>query len=312
MKGHKAEITDLKSNDGLLYSADISGELRVSDLTKEKVVLGIKMCNEISSFEIMGHSIIVASKASINLFDTRSKIVINKPDQTLTVANDDINQISLHRNKEFVSAVDDNGELIILDLRSNAVYKRLKLHQNVAQCVAFRPNRPWQVLSCSFDSKALLTDFSRGSILKQIEFESLDQKMQINSPFVSSCCFDDSGNKMVIGRYNGILQLAESAGGSKKKEKWNILDIDAHRWAINSIAFDSEDQIISTGLDGNITLWDRYLSSKVSNLEYSGQKFNAITILSSCSTMVTVAVGGCNPTKQGVITISSLEKLEKK
>ena len=312
MKGHTAEITDLKflKECNLLYSSDTAGELRISDLVKEKVVVGIKTIDEISSFGILGNTIVIASQKTIKLFDLRNRIVINAPDSIMQVSNDDINCIDLNYNHELIGIAQDQGQVIILDWR-NKLPKRLFLHSNVASCIAFRPNSNWQVLSGGFDSKAIISDFSRGSIMSEFSFDQgLEENsggMQINAPFVTSCKFNESGKKVLVGRFNGDLQLFESIKGSKKKENWKSKMVHGHRWAINSVLFD-KDWILSTGLDGNISLWDSNLE-RISNLENKGQKFNSMALLESNGSSFKVAVGGFSTENKGKIFIKTLEKL---
>ena len=65
---------------------------------------------------------------------------------------EEINQISVNEKGEYLAACDDDGEIKIIDLRQDNLFKALPArHSNICSSVQFRLQRPWQILSAGLD-----------------------------------------------------------------------------------------------------------------------------------------------------------------
>lgn len=194
-----------------------------------------------------------------------------------------------------VGSIGDEGIIEIIDARNPrelVLFKKINRHGNIGSALEFRNKRKWEIGSGGYDSRVFLSDFSNGHIIK--EFPQGKEEIGINAPFVTALKFKETGRKLGIGRFNGIIQLHESKRASRKKEIWEMKEVRGHRYAVMDLEF-SNDFMASTGLDGALSLWDlNDLPVKRESVEFEGYKFNSLTVLKSgaLDTGVKVAVGG--------------------
>jgi WD40 repeat protein len=174
------------------------------------------------------------------------------------------------------------------------LFKKINRHGNIGSSLEFRSKRRWEIASGGYDSRVFLSDFSNALITN--EFLQGQEEVGINAPFVTALKFKGDGDLLGIGRFNGIIQIQESKGGSRKKEKWEGREIRGHRYAVMDLDY-YKDFMISTGLDGALNLWNlNYgdVPSKRESVEFDGYKFNSLSVLKNgaLDTDIKVAVGG--------------------
>jgi WD40 repeat protein len=67
---------------------------------------------------------------------------------------DEINQVAVNRKGTFLAAADDSGEVKIVDLATNSVFKTLRgVHKNICSGVQFHPKKIWEVATGGLDAK---------------------------------------------------------------------------------------------------------------------------------------------------------------
>ncbi|KAL6226690.1 PREDICTED: WD repeat-containing protein 53-like [Fragaria vesca subsp. vesca] len=86
---------------------------------------------------------------------------------------EEINQIACSSKASFLAAADDGGDIKIVDIRQQRIYKTLRAdtgHTSICSSVQFLPWRPWEVITGGLDSKLVMWDFSKGRPNKIINF----------------------------------------------------------------------------------------------------------------------------------------------
>ena len=136
--GHSSPITHLETNQDRseLISSCEKGQLRIYDISTQKVKQGFKIQKEISKFCILDHLIYLSFDNQIAMFDKRSnttQFVCKDASFPFDIKFDeDVNDLCCHENGQFLATADDSGCIKVLDLRMNQEYKRMKWkHDNV-------------------------------------------------------------------------------------------------------------------------------------------------------------------------------------
>ncbi|ELR23338.1 WD domain, G-beta repeat-containing protein, partial [Acanthamoeba castellanii str. Neff] len=123
-------------------------------------------------------------------FDLRKPDIIYKTFETEYAHNqDEVNSLAISPNGRFLATCDDSGDVKIIDLQSNTLFKSLRKHSNICSTVCFRgERRPWEVLSGGLDSLLVHWDFSRGRPIHHHDLVGLamNSPQVVNPPFVHS------------------------------------------------------------------------------------------------------------------------------
>ncbi|KAK4259562.1 hypothetical protein QN277_005882 [Acacia crassicarpa] len=83
----------------------------------------------------------------------------------------DVNLIVCNSKSSFLAAADDSGDVKIIDIRQQCLYKTLRSgHTSICSSVQFLPWRSWEVISGGLDSKLLMWDFSKGRSYEVMNF----------------------------------------------------------------------------------------------------------------------------------------------
>ena len=294
MSRHKREVVDIKSLECKLVSAD-SKLIKIYDLEKQQNdhCLYHESFN-ISCIDFKKDSLIVGDGNALKIYDLRVKFN-TFPVMYLNIG-DQVNKVSCYPSGDYIGCIGDEGCLHIIDARNTkelVVFKKINRHENIGSGLEFRSKRRWEIVSGGYDSSVFLSDFSNAQILQ--EFSKGEEEVGINAPFVTALKFKENGNTLGIGRFNGIIQIQESKGGTRKNEKWEGNEIRAHRYAVMDLDF-YKDFMISTGLDGALSLWDLQgnVPTKRESVEFDGYKFNSLSVLKygALDKTIKVAVGG--------------------
>lgn len=86
------------------------------------------------------------------------------------ISEDDINSIDLLEVEARMAVADDTGAVKIVATDSGEIIRTLNKHDNICSAAAFRPDRPWQVISAGLDCRLFVSDW-KGSGLAVDIFE---------------------------------------------------------------------------------------------------------------------------------------------
>ncbi|GBG81838.1 hypothetical protein CBR_g34019 [Chara braunii] len=249
LRGHTDTVCccDFDASGGLLATGGEDSSIRVFDVPSHaccQVYTGRFAQDAVTSvrFSMSGDHILYAAAGTVvYAFDVRKGGGDTEPIRTFKVAGEEVNQVTLNRKGNFLAAADDIGEVKVVDLRTNSVFKTLRRgHSNICTSVQFHPRRPWEVVSGGLDSRILKWDFSTGRVRKEwnlsaestlddSEAEGVGQSRMCNPPMVHALavceedCASDVSSLLVAGRGDGAVAVydldAEAALGSSSKEQ---------------------------------------------------------------------------------------------
>ena len=209
------------------------------------------------------HEIFLACGRKVHKYDLRD---MSKPCFTLEENEDEVNQVVLHEKEDYLAACDDSGHIKVFYLPDKRVYKTLRKHTNICVCLAFRPRRPWDLLSAGFDYQLLQWDFSRGRSVCNIDMqevgldEPLPSAYMVSPPFVYSMSISRTGNQVACGTENALVQLFDSS----KRTLTFVASLRGHSSGVSQVHFlpSSEHTLVTGGNDGKIYIWDTRLCSQ--------------------------------------------------
>ena len=258
--GHKETILCVTTtNDGRLVSGGDNGELCIWPLDGAAPQMQEVDTNDITSIccpKSNTHDLYVASGQKVLRFDMRQ---MSQPLHTFDHNEDEINQIALHEKEDYLAACDDSGQIKIFNLQTKQVYKTLRKHTNICSSVAFRPNRPWDLLSAGMDCNLLQWDFSKNRAYCSVDMTELrsdDDDVEsylVNPPFIYSMHLSPNGTRLACGLENALVQVFDSS----KRTVAFMCTLRGHTSGVSQVHFPNfTDQLITAGNDGHIFFWD--------------------------------------------------------
>ncbi|KAI9017502.1 WD40-repeat-containing domain protein [Gaertneriomyces semiglobifer] len=316
LKGHTAPVVclALKSSGSTeadhLASGAEDATVRLWDIQSTKCIRGIKSFSsddDITSLCFSGENLLYASAGRhVYLFDTRvPDLIITQGRKIGATADDEINQVAIHENGNFVARADDSGNVTVIDVRTNKPFKRLRsVHESLATCVRFNPRKPWELWSGGMDSTVIHWDFSKGTVLQayDMRLDREDQPQVVNPPFVHDLDISHDGRTLAAGLGDGsILVMRNDSQGRKDKGTWSQTRMDgSHSWAVTAVAFplsrgDSATgtTVVSGGMEGQLRVWDVQGGTTCSlGIVDTGRKVNCLSAQHTTGGPMTAFVGG--------------------
>ncbi|PSS04852.1 WD repeat-containing protein [Actinidia chinensis var. chinensis] len=228
LRGHKATATCcIASRDrpGLVATSGEDGCVCWFDMRCKDVLFVMHVGDSpISSlcFKPGNEDIIyVSSGSEVKAFDVHSaaswKIL-----ESYNYNKEEINQITCNSRSCFLAAADDGGDVKIIDIRQQCLYKTLRAgHTSICSSVQFLPWRPWEVITAGLDSKLVMWDFSKGRPYKIVDFSVPDTDgggsagQCLNPAFVHSIAVpevdivDKVGKVCVVARGDGVVEVID-------------------------------------------------------------------------------------------------------
>ncbi|KAM7524900.1 hypothetical protein LguiA_014802 [Lonicera macranthoides] len=240
LKGHKATVTcciAAVDRPGLVATSGEDGCVCWFDMRCKDAISVMNIWendNPISSlcFKPGNEDIIyVSSGSEVKGFDVHMAASW-KPLESYKYNKEEINQIVCSSKSTFLAAADDSGDIKIIDLRQQSLYKTLRGgHDSICSSVQFLPWRPWEVITGGLDSKLVMWDFSKGRPNKILDFGAeacSDGGQSLNPAFVHAVAvpevdmLDRTDRICVVARGDGIVdviniesELAETKSRSK-------------------------------------------------------------------------------------------------
>uniref|UniRef100_A0A7N0RDE7 Transducin/WD40 repeat-like superfamily protein n=1 Tax=Kalanchoe fedtschenkoi TaxID=63787 RepID=A0A7N0RDE7_KALFE len=216
LRGHKDTATCCVASHekpGLVVTAGEDGCVCLFDMRCKEVIYTMEVGeNPISS-------LCFKPGMEIKSFDI-SMLTSWKAVKTFACNAEEINQVACNSKASFLGATDDGGEVKIVDIRQNSIFKTLRnVHTSICSTVQFIPWRPYEVITGGLDSKLVLWDFSKGRPLKVVDY-GMSQVGNSNAPgqclnpaFVHSVAvpevdmLDKTGKMCVVGRGDGVVDV---------------------------------------------------------------------------------------------------------
>ncbi|OMO76150.1 hypothetical protein CCACVL1_15852 [Corchorus capsularis] len=140
--------------------------------------------------------------------------------ETYNYNKEEINQVTCSPKSTFLASADDGGEIKIIDIRQQCVFKTLRAgHTSICSSAQFIPWRPWEVITGGLDSKLIKWDFSKGRPSKIVDFGLPDMSSNsnagqcLNPAFVHSIKVPDAdmlekvGEICVVARGDGVIDV---------------------------------------------------------------------------------------------------------
>lgn len=226
LKTHKATATCCIASitrPGLIATSGEDGCICWFDMRCKDVLSVLHVGdNPISSlcFKPENEDIIYVSSASgVLAFDVHLA-TSGKPVESYNYNKEEINQIACNSRSCFLAAADDGGDVKIIDIRQQCLYKTLRSgHASICSSVQFLPWRPWEVITGGLDSKLVIWDFSKGRPFKTIDFgaRGLDSGGQcLNPAFVHAIAVpeiemvDKLGKVCVVAKGDGAVEVIDT------------------------------------------------------------------------------------------------------
>ncbi|XP_017414671.1 cellulose synthase A catalytic subunit 8 [UDP-forming] [Vigna angularis] len=183
VKGHDDSTTcciSSRERSHLLVTSGDDGrvcwfDLRCPDVPQLVMDVSVEPVSSICFKSGMEDTIYAASGKEIKGFDVRLAAAQWKPLESYNYNKEEINKVVCNSKSSFLAAADDNGEVKIIDIRQQCLYKTLRAgHTSICSTVEFLPWRSWEVISGGLDSMLMLWDFSKGRPYKVVDFATFD------------------------------------------------------------------------------------------------------------------------------------------
>ncbi|KAJ3702225.1 hypothetical protein LUZ61_005930 [Rhynchospora tenuis] len=318
LKGHKATATCcISSSDrpGFIVSSGEDGLICLFDLRCQDVASTIDVAKgPVSSicFKSGNDDFVYASAGTeIICLDIRTGSQ-SEPVETYNYNKDEINQITLNSKTNVLAAVDDCGDVKIIDTNQKRLCKSLRgAHSSICSSAQFIPWKPWALITGGLDSKLALWDFSKGRKLLVIDYglqENTNLGQSLNPAFVHSIAVPQTDKILgtsykicAVARGDGVVDVldleselraitkprsnkggGQSANSHESGEKRIHLDYSSggHTAAVSCVSFSTFGErgkfLISGGNDSSVKVWN--WSNRFSSLESSSVDDLALSI----------------------------------
>ncbi|XP_072320112.1 WD repeat-containing protein 53 [Eucyclogobius newberryi] len=182
------------------------------------------------------------------------------------VGEEEINALALNENGSALALADDSGAVRILDLPGGKICRTLRRHTNICSSVAFRPQRPNNLVSVGLDMQVILWGLQKTrplwilniqDILEE-EGEHQQQPGQLFNPPLAHCVTMSScGNIVSCAAEDGRIHLMRIGSGSKLEQHGAVKAHSQGASQAHFVNFLSHPYwLISGGNDGHIALWN--------------------------------------------------------
>ncbi|RCI05367.1 WD repeat-containing protein 53 [Rhizopus stolonifer] len=291
LQGHKAPVITAEYakntilGNHVLASGSEDKTCRLWDLQSNKVIKGLSGFHEpVTSIKFATKSsmpyMYLSSGTKVYTFDLRNQgMLLTEPIHTYEFSQDEINQIDVHENNQFLATADDEGSIQIIDLNTHKIHKKTsKKHSNICMTVKFRPKKPWEVWSGGMDSKVYNWDFSRGlpTHIYDMSQKEASAKQMFNPPFVHTMAISPDGTWIAAGLGDTSIQLISPPSKKQKTQIEKRLE-DGHNTMVNCLSFLTHEQLLSGSTNGRVTLWNiTSLDKQVFQLDHSMGKLNSL------------------------------------
>lgn len=151
---------------------------------------------------------------------------------------DEINHLGVNKKGEFLSACDDSGEIVIINISTGKKFKTCRKHDNICSVALFNERRNWELVSGGLDCHIINWDYSKGKPLSSIDMTTLSSASpaagySVNPPMVHALCsIGDNSPLMAAGLGNGCIALINP---NKRGQIEVVSMVTIHSSSINTI-----------------------------------------------------------------------------
>ncbi|KAK7882639.1 hypothetical protein WMY93_028813 [Mugilogobius chulae] len=205
----------------------------------------------------------VSHGETVSVVDYRN---LNSPvEQFERVGEEEINALAINESGSSLAMADDSGAVRILDLPGGKVCRTLRRHSNICSSVAFRPQRPNNLVSVGLDMQVILWGLQKTRPVWTLNIQDIldeeqhqQQPGQLFNPPLAHCVTVSScGNIVSCAAEDGQIHLMRIGSGSKLEQQGAVK---AHRQGASQAHFvnflSHPYWLISGGNDGHVVLWD--------------------------------------------------------
>ncbi|ESP04891.1 hypothetical protein LOTGIDRAFT_156130 [Lottia gigantea] len=258
--GHTASVLclDVQRQTEQLASGGENGELCVWALESKsllkKYVKADCECTSVCFSKTNLDILYAAFEREVFVFDIND---FEEPILTYSFNSEEINQIALSNQEEYLAACDDSGDVKIINLPEKKMYKTLRnIHSNICATISFRPNRPQDLVSGGMDGKLVhwlypnhkcLNEFNMRELLDTPEDASA---YMVNPPFIHHVACSPTGTYIACALQNGQILVFN---GSRKNLS-QLFTLHAHTQGVSQVVFCDETHLISGGNDCQLIL----------------------------------------------------------
>lgn len=269
--GHSAPVLCVGAPpgpEGLLASGSEGGQVTV--WSQEGVIVGKlhlpdeEDCTSVVFSSGTSAQLYVSHGENISVVDPRN--LKSTVQEFAGVGEEEINALGLNETSSTLAVADDSGAVRILDLPSGKVCRTLRRHTNICSSVAFRPQRPSNLMSAGLDMQVILWGLQKTrplwtlSLQDIVEEEDAHQQQpgQLFNPPLAHCVTVSScGNVVGCAAEDGRVHLMRIGAGSKLEQQGAVK---AHSQGVSQAHFinflSHPYWLISGGNDGHVALWD--------------------------------------------------------
>jgi WD40 repeat protein len=279
IEGHKGSITALRfaRNGGIdwLLSGSEDGKARLWDLERKKAVRCFlpsagaddaeitSVCHgQDSDADLIG----ISYNTSVAVFDVREPaLVTRKAAMSFALHQDEVNDIAMSSfdGRVHLAAGDDNGEVLIHDLRAKKLIRRISnAHDNICASVAFRRGHPWQVISAGLDGKLVHWNYWKSDKVRTLATFGTTQatassKQMVNPRFPYAVACDSAGQMAAAALGDGSVTFYDLQA-KKLVQEWEACEnmVNAIEWAPEPLASAQRPMVLCGGTDGYVSVAD--------------------------------------------------------
>jgi len=186
--------------------------------------------------------------------------VSRKAAMSFSLHQDEVNDIAISciDGRVHLAAADDNGEVVIYDLKAGKLLRRLsQCHDNICASVSFRSGHAWQLVSGGLDGKIVHWNYNKIRAVTTFHTANSPAKngQLVNPRYPYSVACDSSGQRLAAALGDGSLAVYDLQS-KKLVREWEVCDnmVNAVEWA--PFAEAERPVLLSGGTDGYVAITD--------------------------------------------------------
>nr|XP_020484190.1 WD repeat-containing protein 53-like [Labrus bergylta] len=272
-EGHSSSILCVGASsglEGLLASGSEGGEVTVwsqeGTIVGRVTLPGEDDCTSVVFGPAAPGQLYVSHGDAVSVLDPRN--LKGPVEEFQGAGEEEINALTVNETGSALAVADDSGAVRVLELPGGKVCRTLRRHTNICSSVAFRPQRPNNLLSAGLDMQVMLWGLQKTRPLwilnlQDVAEEEDDQQQQqrpgqlFNPPLVHCVSVASCGNIVGCAAEDGRVHLMRIGSGSKLEQQGAVK---AHNQGASQAHFASflshPYWLVTGGNDGQVVLWE--------------------------------------------------------
>ncbi|XP_029374223.1 WD repeat-containing protein 53 [Echeneis naucrates] len=270
-EGHSTSVLCVGASlgpDGLLASGSEGGEVTI--WSQEGTIIGrlILPGEEDSTSVVFSPAapgqLFVSHGDSVSVLDPRN--LKGTVEEYQGAGEEEINALALNDTGSALAVADDSGAVRVLELPGGKVCRTLRRHTNICSSVAFRPQRPNNLVSAGLDMQVMLWGLQKTRPLWTLNLQDIvedenDHQQRpgqlFNPPLVHCVSVGSCGNILGCAAEDGRVHLMRIGSGSKLEEQGAVKAHSQGASQAHFVNFLSHPYwLVTGGNDGQVALWD--------------------------------------------------------